>query len=254
MKFPTTPFKALAATAMIAASPALAPPMANAQAASPAMELVSLQNKAQAFVSTVSTQTSIGDVQGTLGTNQGTVDQPCGAVCSRIFQVTGGKALPFSATLFQYSRSQNISTYHFDRPFVPEEVLFELDVAGNPDNTVCFSQASWNAVLTQAGWEPLKPYDTTIPVKVTDDKDAFDRNDEAAARVVDVPVHGFATRRGDRYLTLTPIAGSFWNTALLLGPDLQSAEAMGNCLRVVITDRHVAKKGYELSQGGKPAA
>ena len=246
--------KILAATAMIAASLGLAPKMSMAQAASPAMELDQLQNKAEAFVSTVSTQTSIGDVQGTLGTNQGTVDQPCGAVCSRIFQVAGGKALPFSATLFQYSRSQNVNTYHFDRPFVPEEVLFELDVAGNPDNTVCFSEASWNAALTQAGWEPLKPYDTTIAVKVTDDKDAFDRNDEATAHVVDVPVHGFATRRGDRYLTLTPIAGSFWNTELLLGADLQSAQAMGNCLRIVITDRHVAKKGYDAAAGAKPAA
>ena len=253
MKFPNTTFRALAA-AMIAASPALAPTMAMAQAADPAMEFGQLQNKAQAFVSTVSTQTSIGDVQGALGTNQGTVDQPCGAVCSRIFQVAGGKALPFSATLFQYSRTQNVSTYHYDHPFVPEESLFELDVAGNMDNTVCFSQASWNATLTQAGWEPLKPYDTTIPVKVTDDKSAFDRNDETNSRIVDVPVHGFATRRGDRYLTLTPIAGSFWNTALLLGPDLQSAEAMGNCLRIVITDRHVAKKGYDLSVGTKPAA
>jgi hypothetical protein len=247
-------FRILAATAMVAASAATAPTMSLAQAESPAMELNQLQNKAEAFVSTVSTQTSIGDVQGTLGTNQGTVDQPCGTVCSRIFQVAGGKSLPFSATLFQYSRSQNINTYHFDRPFVPEEVLFELDVAGNPDSTVCFSEPSWNAALTQAGWEPLRPYDTTIPVKVTDDKDAFDRNDEAAAHVVDVPVHGFATRRGDRYLTLTPIAGSFWNTELLLGADLQSAEAMGNCLRIVITDRHVAKKGYELSVGAKPAA
>ena len=254
MTFPNITFKALAGTAMIAASAAMAPTMAMAQAAGPTAELGQLQDKAQAFVSTVSTQTDIGNVQAALGTDQGTVDQPCGAVCSRIFQVGGGKTLPFSATLFQYSRSQNINTYHFDRPFVPEEVLFELDVAGNADNTVCFSEASWNAALTRAGWEPLRPYDTTIPVKVTDDKDAFDRNDEAAAHVVDVPVHGFATRRGDRYLTLTPIAGSFWNTALLLGPDLQSAEAMGHCLRIVITDRHVAKKGYDLSVGGKPAA
>ncbi len=243
-------FKILAATAMIAALPTFA----MAQAANPAIELVSLQNKAEAFVSTINTQTSIGDVQGTLGTNEGTVDQPCGAVCSRIFQVGGGQALPFSATLFQYSRSQNSSNYHFDRPFVPEEVLFELDVAGNMDNNICFSEASWNAALTRAGWEPLRPYDATVPVKVTDDKGAFDRNDDSAAQVVNVPVHGFATRRGDRYLTLTPIAGSFWNTALLLGADLQSAEAMGNCLRIVITDRHVAKRGYDLSVGSKPAA
>jgi hypothetical protein len=245
-------YKILAATAMIAA--VAAPTLAMAQAANPAIELVSLQNKAEAFVSTINIQTSIGDVQGTLGTNEGTVDQPCGAVCSRIFQVGGGQALPFSATLFQYSRSQNSSNYHFDRPFAPEEVLFELDVAGNPDPNLCFSEASWNAALTRAGWEPLKPYDTTVPVKVTDDKGAFDRNDDSAAQVANVPVHGFATRRGDRYLTLTPIAGSFWNTALILGPDLQSAEAMGNCLRIVITDRHVAKKSYDLATGAKPAA
>ena len=216
-------------------------------------EFGQLQSKVQAFVSTLTTQTQIGQVQAALNTNEGTVDQPCGKMCSRNFAVAGGKTVPFGATLLQYTGKLNAGNYHYDRPFEAEEVLFELDIAAAAPHDACFSQTAWNIALTQAGWEPLKPYDTTIKVHVTDDKEALGRDDETSARVVDVPVHGFATRRGDRYLVLAPITASYWNTSLLLGSDLQTAQAQADCLRTVITDRHLAKKSYEAATP-KPAA
>lgn len=214
-------------------------------------ELTQLQARAQAFVSTLSTQTQIGQVQAALDTDEGSVNQPCGRMCTRDFEVAGGKAVPFGATLLQYTSQLTAANYHYDRPFVAEEVLFELDIATTAPDTACFSQAAWNTALTAAGWEALKPYDQMIKVKVTDDKDAFARNDDSAARVVEVHVHGFATRRADRYLTLSPTTGSYWNTSLLLGSDLQAAEAQDGCLRTVIDDRHVAKRAYDAAT--KPA-
>ncbi len=226
--------------------------MAAALAADTApVELTQLQARAQAFVTTVSTQTQIGQVQSALDTNEGSVDQPCGRMCTRDFEVAGGKTVPFSAILLQYTSQLTAANYHYDRPFVAEEVLFELDIAGTAPAGACFSEAEWNTALTQAGWEPLKPYDTTVKVKVTDDKTMLAQNDDSAARLVEVPVHGFVTKRGDRYLTLSPITASYWNTALLLAADLQAAQAHSDCLRTVIDDRHIAKKGYEAAT--KPA-
>ena len=212
-----------------------------------AAELDQLQAKTQAFVSTITTQTGIGQVQAALNTNEGSVDQPCGRMCTRDFDVAGGKAVPFGATLLQYTSQLTAANYHYDRPFVAEEVLFELDIAATAPAGACFSQAAWNTALVQAGWEPLKPYDQVIKVKVIDDKDALARNDDSTARVVELHVHGFATKRGDRYLTLTPTTGSYWNTGLLLGADLQATRAQDDCLRTVIDDRHVAKRSYEAA-------
>ncbi len=223
-------------------------------AADPAAEMAQLQTRLEAFVSTLSTQSQIQDVESALTTDEGTVDQPCTSVCSRVFQVQGGKAVPFSAMLLQYSTHLNRGNYHYDRPFAADEVLFELDVPPATAGSQCFSQASWNAALVQAGWEPLKPFDETLKVKATADKDAFEKDDDSSAQVVDVPVHGFATRRGDRYLTLLPIAGSYWNAGLMLTPEVQAAEAHGDCLRTVITDRHMAKKGYDAATGAKPTS
>ncbi len=217
-------------------------------------ELAQLQARTQAFVSTVSTDTEIGVVQQTLDTNEGSVEQPCSRMCSRDFEVSGGKSVPFGAMLLQYTAKLNAANYHYDRPFVAEEVLFELDIAATAPDEACFSQASWNTALVQAGWEPLKPYDTTIKVKVTDDASAFARSDDSSARTVDVPVHGFATRRGDRYLALSPATGAYWNTALLMGSDLAAAQARDSCLRTVIDDRHIAKTSYETATRVKPGA
>jgi hypothetical protein len=217
-------------------------------------ELAQLQTKAMAFVSTVATQTEIGQVQAALNTNEGSVDQPCGRMCSRNFEVAGGKTVPFGATLLQYTSRLNANNYHYDRPFEAEEVLFELDIAATAPADACFSETLWNTALTQAGWEPLKPYDTTVKIRVTDDKDAFARDDETAARVVEVAVHGFATKRGDRYLTLSPSTGAYWNTAMVLSSDLQAAQALGNCLRTVIDDRHLAKKDYTTATTAKPTS
>jgi len=241
-------FMMLAAMAVVATAPVPATPDAVQ------MELGQLQSRAQALVSTVNTQTQVQDVQTALGTSEGSVDQSCRSICSRTFQGGGGKAVPFATLVLQYSAKQNINTYHYDRPFEPEEVLVELDIADTATSGACFSQASWNAALIRAGWEPLKPFDEVLKVKVTDDKDAFDKNDDSAARLEEIHVHGFATRRGDRYLTLSPIVASYWNAGLVLAPALQADLAQGDCLRTVITDRHMAKKGYEASQAPKPAA
>lgn len=210
-------------------------------------ELTQLQARTLAFVSTVSTGTQIGQVQAALNTNEGSVDQPCGRMCTRNFEVAGGKTVPFGATLLQYTSQLTAANYHYDRPFVAEEVLFELDIAATAPADACFSQAAWNTALTQAGWEPLKPYDQVVKVKVTDDKDALARDDDSAARVVEVHVRGFATKRGDRYLTLSPATASYWNTSLVLADDLQATQAQDGCLRTVIDDRHVAKRGYEAA-------
>jgi hypothetical protein len=218
----------------------------------PSTELNQLQARTLAFVSTVSTGTQIGQVQAALNTNEGSVDQPCGRMCTRNFEVAGGKAVPFGATLLQYTSQLTAANYHYDRPFVAEEVLFELDIAAAAPAGACFSQAAWNTALTQAGWEPLKPYDQVVKVKVTDDKDALARDDDSTAQVVEVHVRGFATKRGDRYLTLSPATASYWNASLVLADDLQATQAQDGCLRTVIDDRHVAKRGYEAE--AKPAA
>ena len=227
--------------------------LAAAVATAAPTEFTQLQAKAQAFVSTVSTQTQIGQVQAALDTNEGSVDQPCGRMCTRDFEVAGGKAVPFTAMLLQYTSQLTAANYHYDRPFVAEEVLFELDIAATAPADACFSEAEWNTTLVQAGWEPLKPYTTTIKVEVTEDKSVLARDDDSSAHLVDVPVHGFVTKRGDRYLTLSPIAASYWNTALILAADLQTAEAQGDCLKTVIDDRHIAKKIYEGVNPPKPA-
>ncbi len=238
----------VAAIAILVASPVPAAPDAVRT------ELGQLQSRAQALVSTVTTQTQIQDVQTALGTSEGSVDQSCRSICSRTFQGGGGKAVPFATLVLQYSAKQNINTYHYDRPFEPEEVLVELDIADTAASDACFSQDSWNAALTRAGWEPLKPFDEVLKVKVTDDKDAFDKNDDSTARLEAIHVHGFATRRGDRYLTLSPIVASYWNAGLVLAPALQADLARGDCLRTVITDRRMAKRGYEAGAAPKPAA
>jgi len=207
-------------------------------------EFDQIQPRLQKAVANFTTASDINVLDAALGPLSYGVDQPCTATCHRIFDSHLGELAPMSLILFQFNSSVD-STSPNAFGWIAERAFLDVTLDSEAAAGLCFSLESWNDILTQKGWEPLKPFTTT--------RQAYGRYDPKTYKPpnVEIAVSGYATRRGTTYLTLASAGNSadFLRTYHEPGA-FDRLQVLSTCLRsVTVGDSLPVEDAYDLANG-----
>ncbi|ESQ83161.1 hypothetical protein AEAC466_14970 [Asticcacaulis sp. AC466] len=202
------------------------------------------QSKLQKVVANFTTASDVNVLDSALGPLVYSVDQPCSATCHRMFDSNLGELAPMSLLLFQMNNNVDSSSPNAFS-WIAEHAFLDVTLNSEAAAGLCFSLGNWNTVLTQAGWEALKPFATT--------RQAYGRFDPKTFNPpnVEVAVSGYATRRGTIYLTLASAGNS---AQFLRSPhepaDFDRLQNLNKCLRsVTVGDSLTVEDAYDLANG-----